>query len=147
MPRGVPTKPRTPREKEKSAQREKKRQGTPIDWEQLEVWLYNGATGVLCAEAIGIHEKTLYRRCEEDLGMTFAELRSKNRARGDLRLLTTQQDLAFDKNCMMLIWLGKNRLQQRDTPQEIEVSKETINSFKAITDQLREMQEKAKKDE
>lgn len=146
MPRGIPKKPRTPKETENSIKREKKRQGVPIDWEQVSRWLFNGATGVMCAEAIGIHETTLYRRCTEDLGMSFAELRAKNKSRGDLKLLDTQHELAFDKNTTMLIWLGRNRLQQRDTPLEIELSTETLQSFKAITDQLRDMQEKAKKD-
>jgi hypothetical protein len=68
------------------------------------------------------------------------------RSKGDMKLLNTQHELAFDKNTTMLIWLGRNRLLQRDTPLEIELSTETIQSFKAITDQLREMQDKAKKD-
>ena len=144
MPRGVPKKPRTPNEVKNAKKREKVRIGTPIDWDEIKHWLFLGATGVQCAEAIGIHEDTLYKRTQTDLGMTFAELRNKMRSRGDLKLLNTQHELAFDKNAMMLIWLGKNRLQQRDTPQELEVSKETMNNFKAIADQLKEMQEKAK---
>lgn len=147
MPRGISKKPRTPKEKENSVKREKKRQGTPIHWKEVEHWLELGGTGVQVAEAIGINEQTLYRRCTEDLNMSFAELRAKSRSRGDLKLLDTQHVVAHEKNANMLIWLGKNRLGQRDTPQEVEVSKETMENFKAIAGQLKSLQEKAKKEE
>lgn len=142
MPRGIPKKPRTAAERSNSAKREKKRQGTHIDWKEVEEWLECGGTGTQIAEAIGIHEDTLYRRCQEDLNIGFAELRNKKRAIGDFKLLKTQHVLAYEKNCMMLIWLGKNRLQQRDTPLEVEVSKESVENFKAIAAQLKSLQEK-----
>lgn len=148
MPRGVRKnlKPDDPEAKNR-VYREKVRQNLPIDWDQVGEWLELGATGVQIAEAIGMHEDTLYRRCKEEFSMTFAEYRMQKKSQGDFKLLKTQHNLAYKENAPMLIWLGKNRLGQRDTPQEIEVARETMNSFKEIADQIKSYQEKAKIEE
>lgn len=117
------------------------------DWDMIDKHLSHGCSGVQVAAALGMEPTTLYKAVETKFKITFSEYRQKKMAKGEAHLLQRQHELADDKNGMMLIWLGKNRLGQRDTPQEIEVSKETLQSFKAITDQLKTLQEQAKKDE
>lgn len=118
-----------------------------IDWDFVDKNLENGCSGVQVAAAMGMHEDTLYKRTIEEKGMAFSDYRQQKMAKGESALLSKQHELAFEKNAMMLIWLGKNRLGQRDTPQEIEVSKETMSNFKEIADQLKSYQERLKEKE
>lgn len=115
------------------------------DWDFIDECLQNGCSGVQVAAAIGLGcPDTLYRAVETKFKLTFSEYRQQKIAKGEAHLLSLQHQLANEKNCNMLIWLGKNRLGQRDTPQEIEVSKETLTNFKAIANQLKTLQENDK---
>lgn len=151
MPRGVrnnPSDAAKSRAKAKQTAKQKTTQKHPkfkYDWEVIDKHLSNGCSGIQVAAAIGLGSPdALYWAVQSNFGLTFSEYRQQKLAKGEASLLNAQHELALDKNPMMLIWLGKNRLQQRDTPVEIEVSKESIAQFKAFNDQLKEIQEKAK---
>ena len=47
----------------------------------------------------------------------------------------------------MLVWLGKQRLKQRETPVDVTISEETINNFKAAMDQISRVHEFLKNSE
>lgn len=73
-----------------------------------------GAFGPSIAHQIGIVPETLYVRCQQDNGEDFSAFRLRHIQRGDdiLRVKQFQVAQAGDKS--MLIWLGKQRLGQRD---------------------------------
>lgn len=85
-----------------------------IDWNVVETLLEAGSLGTEVAAYIGIHPDTLYRQCQETHGMTFTDYTVKYRAKGDLRLKAKQFDVAMRGDKTMLVWLGKQRLGQRE---------------------------------
>jgi hypothetical protein len=91
--------------------------GTPIEinWEYVAELLQAGCSGVQVAARIGVHENTLYLRCKSDLGVEFVAFKAENRASGEALLLEKQFEVATkDRDKAMLIWLGKQRLDQKD---------------------------------
>jgi len=86
-----------------------------IDWKQVENLLMAGCSGVEIAASLAIHENTLYKRCKDDLKVEFVAFSQQNKAKGDSLLKAKQFESAIkDKNIPMQIWLGKQRLGQKD---------------------------------
>lgn len=116
-----------------------------IDWAKVDAWLEAGCTGTEIAACLGIHYETLYRRCEKELEIGFSEYASQRRSIGDAHLRTLQQELANDKDRGMLIWLGKQRLKQKDKPDEeiedmekdLEYLQRKIEAFKQVNDKTK----------
>lgn len=81
-------------------------------WDQLDaliVW----ATEEYCAEKLGISVDSLARRLKEK-GYSFAEYKKKRQEPMRINLLKKQYDVAMAGNVSMLIWLGKQYLNQSD---------------------------------
>lgn len=98
-----------------------------IDWDRVEQIAMAGANGRQIAAAIGIHYNTLERRCKEDLNSDFSEFLQTKREKGDHLLLMKQYDLAMQGDRGMLIWLGKQRLGQRERSEyDMTTNKEPI---------------------
>lgn len=89
---------------------------TPIDWKQVENLLMAGCLGTEVAASIGISEDTLYRRVVKELKYeSFTAYAVNFRQKGDSLLKAKQFESAIkDKNIPMQIWLGKQRLGQKD---------------------------------
>lgn len=86
-----------------------------IDWEEVEQLLMSGCTGTEIAARIGISAPTLYDRCQSDNEMMFSEFSQEKKAKGDTLLKQAQFNAAvIDKDKAMMIWLGKQRLGQKD---------------------------------
>ena len=86
-----------------------------IDWDHAGNLIAAGCDGVQVAAYFGIHPNTLYLACEHDQKISFSEYLQIKRAKGDAMLLTRQYEVAYsDKNPTMLVWLGKQRLGQRE---------------------------------
>ena len=86
-----------------------------IDWDKAGEMIAAGCDGVQVAAYFGIHPDTLYMACEKELKMGFSAYLQTKRASGDAALLKAQFDLALkDKNPTMMVWLGKQRLGQRE---------------------------------
>ena len=86
-----------------------------IDWEKAGKMIMAGCDGVQCAAYFGIDPETFYLRCKSDNNIGFSEFLRQKRAKGDAMILAAQFDAALtDKNTTMLVWLGKQRLGQRD---------------------------------
>jgi hypothetical protein len=109
----------------------------PIDWSVVEELLEAGCSGVQIAAQLRIHYETLYDRAVKKFGVSWTQYSEDRRTKGDNDLLTCQHKKALTGDNMMLIWLGKNRLKQRDTPQEIEITPATMGQFKDIMVQLK----------
>jgi hypothetical protein len=86
-----------------------------IDWDEAGEMISAGCDGVQVAAYFGIHPDTLYMACEKELKMGFSAYLQTKRATGDAMLLKTQFELALkEKDRTMLVWLGKQRLGQRE---------------------------------
>jgi len=95
----------------------KRKRGRPkviIDWQEVGAMFEANSFAVDVARYIGCDDETLSKRCIKDLGITLSEYRQRCKAKGDVRLRAKQYDLALDGDRTMLIWLGKQRLNQTD---------------------------------
>ena len=97
-----------------------------IDWNVVNNLLKAGCSGVEIAGRIGILPNTLYDRCEKDNGIVFSSYSQQFYAKGDSIIREKQFEKAEEGDNSMLIWLGKNRLKQRDKPEETEIDMESI---------------------
>lgn len=75
---------------------------------------------------MAITPDTLYVRCQEDNGMDFSSFKRHHHDRGDDILRVKQFDLAQKGSERMLVWLGKQRLGQRDKVEHTGANGETI---------------------
>lgn len=97
--------------KTKKAGRPKKE----IDFKILE-----GMCGVQCtlkeiASCFNCSEDTIERRCKEETGLRFADFYKKHQSSGKISIRRAQYKLAVENlNPSMLIWLGKQYLDQKD---------------------------------
>lgn len=87
-----------------------------IEWSKVDKMLEAGCTGTEIAGEIGCHPDTLYDRCEKEKGLLFSVYVRSKRAKGDGTLRAKQFKLAMEGDRVMLIWLGKNRLGQKENP-------------------------------
>jgi hypothetical protein len=86
-----------------------------VDWKKVDKALEAGASGVQVAAMLGISFDTLSRRCKEDHSADFAEYLRQKKESGNLQLLTAQfEEAVIERDRGMLIWLGKQRLGQKD---------------------------------
>ncbi len=101
----------------KTATKPKRSTGRPkavIDWNQVGKLLEAGGSAVGIAAMLGIDVKTLYNRCETDNKITFSAYSQQKLAKGDELLRSKQFQVAMAGDKTMLIWLGKQRLNQSD---------------------------------
>lgn len=99
-----------------------------IDWEIVDGLLEAGNDGVRVAANLGMSPETLYRKCKNEKNISFESYAAQKRARGDSLLAAKQYTIAMKGNVSMLIWLGKNRLGQKDK-QDIEVLTELASGL------------------
>ncbi len=85
-----------------------------IDWNQVGKMLEAGASAEGIAATLGIDRGSLYKRCKTDLKCEFSTFSQEKKAKGDELLRTAQFKTAMSGNVVMQIWLGKQRLGQRD---------------------------------
>lgn len=77
----------------------------------------------------GCSEDTIERWCKETYGENFAEVYKKKSASGKISLRRKQFEVAMKGNPTMLIWLGRNMLNQTD---QIAVSIEDKSNGKLV---------------
>lgn len=93
-----------------------------IDWKQVENLLMAGCSGAEIAASLGMHPETLYDRVVKEFKISFTDYSYKYKQKGDSLLKAKQFESAIkDKNIPMQIWLGKQRLGQKDKT-DLEVS-------------------------
>lgn len=85
-----------------------------INWSNVDRMLEAGCTGTEVAASLGIHDHTLYNRCKIDNKVSFSDYLAQKRASGNRLLRVEQFKLAMQGDRSMLIWLGKNRLEQTE---------------------------------
>lgn len=88
-----------------------------IDWEEIDKFLMAGCTGPEISAKFGYSSDTLYQRCIREKGKSFSEYCREKRATGDALLRAVQYKKAMNGDNTMMIWLGKNRLEQSERVQ------------------------------
>lgn len=85
-----------------------------IDWKAVDRLLQAGCTGVQIAARLGIHAETLYDNCKREHKSDFSVYSQQKKEHGETLLHEQQFALAMKGNLGMLVWLGKQRLGQKE---------------------------------
>lgn len=120
----------------------------PIDWDRVDYLLQAGCLGTELAATFAMHPTTFYRRVEEKHSMSFTEYLQQRRANGDAAIRQKQYEKALGLSetgdNTMLIWLGKNRLGQRNEDKLTVVTQEqqaTLDKTMGMVDYLQSKKE------
>jgi hypothetical protein len=115
-----------------------------IDWDDIDKMFVAGCNIEQTAAALGCSRDCLYARCLKEKNTTLSAYHQEKRAHGDAKLHAAQYEKACeDKNPTMLIWLGKQRLQQKDG-EEIRLippNQDTLGKDQLIMEQAHEITE------
>lgn len=102
-----------------------------VNWQTVDSLCEIHCTGEEIAHVLGMHYDTLDARCRETYGLGFSDYYKRASSGGKKSLRRMQYDMAMKGNVPMLIWLGKNWLNQRD---QIEPEAKDIPQLKVIVD-------------
>ncbi len=97
------------------------RKRTNINYSQLDKLLGLQCTLKECAFYFNCSEDTIERAVRRDKNTSFAEYRELKRQAGLISLRRSQFQLS-EKNPSMAIWLGKQYLNQNETPSDIKIN-------------------------
>ena len=86
----------------------------PIDWDLVDKLLMAGCLGTEIAPHFDLHPTTFYERVEHQYGMSFTNYSTEKKAQGESCLRAKQYEVAMEGDKTMLVWLGKQRLKQRE---------------------------------
>ncbi len=111
-----------------------------IDWQLVDDLLIAGSHGTEVAAFLGIHPNTLYNRVKEKYKCDFCEYSQQKKSIGEAMIRKQQLHKALgltkEGDNTLLIWLGKQRLNQSETPQEITSNGEIVNKYNEILNQI-----------
>ncbi len=85
-----------------------------LNWKKVERAAISGAKGKQIAAMLGIHYNTLVYCCKEDNNCDLCEYLAQKKEEGNQEIHKKLYEVAMNGNTTMLIWLGKQRLGQRD---------------------------------
>ena len=85
-----------------------------LDWDEFDKLCNLQCTLVEIAHWFKCCEDTIEARVKETYGVTFSEHYKIRSAGGKMSLRRKQMDVALNGNVGMLIWLGKQYLDQKD---------------------------------
>lgn len=90
---------------------------TKIDWTEFDKLCFMGATLEELASWFDCDIANIWRAVKREKGMPFAKYYAQKEGKGKISLRRKQMQVALSGDRVMLIWLGKQRLGQKDTPQ------------------------------
>jgi len=102
-------------DKAKSKSKKLGRPEAEFDLSKVEVCGYFNATQETMAYILGCKENTIFRRMK-DKDSEFYKAYKKGNCNMKLKLSEAQLKVAMKGNASMLIWLGKQYLNQKDNP-------------------------------
>lgn len=111
-----------------------------IDWALVDKLLLAGCPGTEIAPHFDMHPDTLYRRTEERYNMCFTAYQQEKRQRGDSLLRAKQYEKALQGDNTMLVWLGKNRMKQKETPDHDNVAENIKEQYNMLMAQIKALQ-------
>jgi hypothetical protein len=116
-----------------------------LDWKVIDKFLVAGCSGVEIAAYIGVGQETIYDRCLKEKGVKFHEYVQEKRSKGDSLLKDKQFQIAMSGNTTMLIWLGKQRLDQKEKSDKepLVCTPEQMLLMTALLDQIKKSQDSA----
>lgn len=117
----------------------------PIDWKRVDELLEAGCPGTEIAPHFDIHPDSLYRQCQNKFGIVFTEYAAEKKQKGDSNIREKQYRKALKGDNTCLIWLGKNRLGQRETSEEQKFTPEIAAKFLETMQQMTAFQSSALK--
>lgn len=85
-----------------------------IDWDMVDNFLKAHCDGVGIASYFGVAPDTLYRLTNERYNMTFTAYSQQKKSEGKDLLRAKQFQTAMAGDKAMLIWLGKQYLEQKE---------------------------------
>lgn len=97
-----------------------------IDWKKVDQLLQAGCLTTEIAAYFGISTDTLYIRCKKDKNLDFSSYSQEKKASGESLLRAKQYENAMQGNTTMQIWLGKQRLGQREQKEETKSDKKIV---------------------
>ena len=99
-----------------------------IDWKLVDELLEAGCLGTEIAANFDMHPNTFYHHVEERFKMSFSDYSQEKNSKGNSILRAVQYQTAIkDKDRGMLIWLGKQRLGQKEPEKTTETQGTIIN--------------------
>lgn len=107
-----------------------------LDWNKIAELSIAGCTVSEIAGYCGCAERTIYDRCETDLGKKFTHFSQENHSKGDSLLRSKQFSKAIEGDNTLLIWLGKNRLKQSESPVDTALAEKALENFDAVMNQI-----------
>lgn len=108
---------------QEEAEKDSKHKGrtpVPIDWIKVDKMLESHSDSVSIAEALNIHPDTVQDRVKKEYGMSFTEYAHSKKKLGKINIRLWQYQKAEAGDNTMLIWLGKQWLDQREKPRDEE---------------------------
>lgn len=91
---------------------------TPIDWNQFDKLCELQCTLKEISSWFNCSEDTIERAVKREHGVKFAEYFAQKRGRGKIALRRKQFEAAMAGNTALLIWLGKQYLNQSETQKD-----------------------------
>ena len=85
-----------------------------IDWEVVTEHIKAQCSSTGIASMLGISVDTLYNRCKIDNNIDYTAFSEQKKAEGKELLRKKQFDVAMEGDKTMLVWLGKQYLEQKD---------------------------------
>ena len=85
-----------------------------IDWDVVIAHIKAQCSAVGIASLFGISVDTLYNRCKEDNNIDYSVFSDQKKAEGKELLRKKQYDVAMEGDKTMLVWLGKQYLEQKE---------------------------------
>lgn len=85
-----------------------------LDWKEFDKLCAIHATRREIADWFECSEDNIDNKCKEEFGMNFSAYYQQKKAPGKISLRRKQYELAMSGSIPMLIWLGKQYLEQSD---------------------------------
>lgn len=112
----------------------------PIDWSLVDKLLLAGCTGAEIAPHFDMHPDTLYRRVQDKHSVTFTVYAADKRQKGESLLRAKQYEKAIQGDNTMLVWLGKNRMKQKETPDNDNIAENIKQQYDMLMSQIKSLQ-------
>lgn len=109
---------------------------TAIDYATLDKLCAIHCTGEECASILGMDYDTLNRRLKEEGHLGFTDYFKRKSATGKMSLRRKQMEVALSGNPTMLIWMGKQQLNQAEKVEQAITSKTFSPENKEVLEQF-----------
>lgn len=121
----------------------KRKKLTAKEWESVNYMCMIHCTGEEIAGVIGIDYDTLNKNCKEKFNIPMSEYIKQHQCGGKMSLRRAQWKAAESGNVSMLIWLGKQWLEQKEQ-QEITIANddESIQAMNKFFEEKRNEERK-----